>query len=402
MRVLVCSTPVGPLGSGVGGGVELTLHGLVLGLGRLGHHVEVVAPEGSLLVGTRVHQVPGELQTSSQLLGRDAPTVMPPQPVIGAMWEVVRREQSRFDVVLNLAYDWLPLYLTEFLDVPVAHLVSMGSVSAAMDRAIADLVAVRPGTVAMHTRAQVATYADLARDAVETGTVRVLGNGIAVERYDLRVVADDPPTLGAVGRISPEKGLEDVAALSERTGLRVKVWGLLQDAAYWSDLTGQHPGARLDHQGFVATDELQAAIGGCVALVMTPKWVEAFGNVAVEAMACGVPVIAYRRGGPAEIVVDGETGFLVEPDDVEGLVAAVARVDEIDRRRCRHHVVREFSVEAMAARVAGWLAEVVGSPSGGAPGITAGRLVADTADAPLSLPGSLGGPIHPGRPRRST
>jgi glycosyltransferase involved in cell wall biosynthesis len=53
--------------------------------------------------------------------------------------------------------------------------------------------------------------------------------------------------------------------------------------------------------------------------VMTPKWVEAFGNVAVEAMACGVPVIAYRRGGPAEIVVDGETGFLVEPGDVAAL-----------------------------------------------------------------------------------
>jgi len=49
---------------------------------------------------------------------------------------------------------------------------------------------------------------------------------------------------------------------------------------------------------------------------MTPRWMEAFGNVAIEALACGVPVIAYRRGGPAEIVQDGQTGFLVEPDSV--------------------------------------------------------------------------------------
>jgi UDP-glucose:tetrahydrobiopterin glucosyltransferase len=62
---------------------------------------------------------------------------------------------------------------------------------------------------------------------------------------------------------------------------------------------------------------------------MTPRWVEAFGNVAIEALACGVPVIAYRRGGAAEIITDGKTGFLVEPDSIEGLVAAIDRLDEI-------------------------------------------------------------------------
>ena len=56
-RILIISTPVGPLGSGVGGGVELTLHSLVLGLTGRGHHVEVLAPAGSLHVGTVVQQV---------------------------------------------------------------------------------------------------------------------------------------------------------------------------------------------------------------------------------------------------------------------------------------------------------------------------------------------------------
>ena len=59
---------------------------------------------------------------------------------------------------------------------------------------------------------------------------------------------------------------------------------------------------------------------------MTPRWVEAFGNVAIESFACGVPVIAYRRGGPAEIITDGKTGFLVAPDSVDGLVRAIATV----------------------------------------------------------------------------
>ena len=74
MRILLVSTPVGPLGSGIGGGVELTLHSLVLGLTGRGHDVEVVAPAGSLLVGRRTHQIPGTLQPSSQHAGATSPS----------------------------------------------------------------------------------------------------------------------------------------------------------------------------------------------------------------------------------------------------------------------------------------------------------------------------------------
>ena len=127
----------------------------------------------------------------------------------------------------------------------------------------------------------------------------------------------------------------------------------------WDAAIAAHPGARVSYEGFLPTDELQAAIGGCAAVVMAPKWVEAFGNVAIEAMATGVPVISYRRGGPAEIIDDGKTGFLVEPDDVEGLIAAVARIDELDRVECRQRVEEEYSIPALAARVERWLDAVV-------------------------------------------
>ena len=352
-RILICSTPVGPLGSGIGGGVELTLHGLVLGLSARGHHVEVVAPARSLHVGARVHEIDGAWQVSSQTVGRDSPIEMPASPVLGAMWEWVRANQEHFDVVLNLAYDWLPYFLTPFLEVPVAHLVSMASLNDAMDAAIAELIDVRPGAVAMHSRAQADTF------PIPAASVRVLGNGIAVERYDVHLVADEPRHLGFVGRISPEKGIEDVFAVSAATGLPVKAWGLMQDEVTWRAAAAAHPEANVSYEGFLATDDLQAAIGGCAALLMTPKWVEAFGNVAVEAMACGVPVIAYRRGGPAEIVIDGETGFLVEPDDVAGLVSAVDRLPEIDRVMCRQRVEELYSTDALAERVGAWFDDLI-------------------------------------------
>lgn len=353
MRILICSTPVGPLGSGIGGGVELTLHSLVLGLTARGHHVEVVAPAGSLHVGATVHQIPGALQTSSQTEGRDAPIGMPPSPVVGAMWEFARAQQQRFDVILNLAFDWLPLYLTPFFERPVAHLISMGSLSDAMDAAIADLVDRRPGSAAVHSRAQADTFPAIA------DRLRVVDNGIAVERYDVRVVADEPRWLAFVGRISPEKGIDDLFAIAARSGVPVRAWGLMQDQACWDDAARRHPDATVGYEGFLPTDELQTAIGGAAALLMTPKWIEAFGNVAIEAMACGVPVLAYRRGGPSEIVQDGVTGFLTEPDDVDAMVEAVTRLDSIDRAACRRRVEEHFSTDAFARRIDDWLSDVI-------------------------------------------
>ncbi len=352
LRILIAATPVGPLGSGVGGGVELTLHSLVYGLGALGHHVEVIAPAGSLHIGVKVHQIEGALQASSQLSDRSAPIELPAHSVLVAMWDHVAAMQNDVDVVVNLAYDWLPLYLTRFLDVPVAHLISMGSVTDAMDAAVADVARRLPGHLAAHTLSQAATFED-------PSWFRLLASGIVTDRYEVHLSAATPAYLGAVGRISPEKGLEDVAELSARSGWPVRVWGVMQDAGYWERVLDRQPAAQLEYRGFLATDDLQGEIGGCTAVLMTPKWVEAFGNVAIEAMATGVPVIAYDRGGPAEIVVDGETGFVVPADDVGALVDAVNRIDSIERIRCRQRVEEHFSAEALADRTEGWLRDVI-------------------------------------------
>jgi UDP-glucose:tetrahydrobiopterin glucosyltransferase len=353
-RILIISTPVGPLGSGTGGGVELTLPSLVLGLSGRGHTVEVLTPVGSLHVGAVVHQIPGALQPSAHTDRRDTAVTVPADGVLAAMCEWARVHQDDFDVILNLAYDWLPFYLTPFFaTTPLAHLVSMATLTDAMDDVITRAAALRPRNVAMHSQAQADTFPTLAH------IVPVIGSGVAVERYDLHITADEPRYLGFIGRISPEKGLGDVVAVADATRLPLKVWGLMQDQSVWDSAIAAHPGAQVSYEGFLPTDDLQAAIGGCAAIVMAPKWVEAFGNVAIEAMATGVPVISYRRGGPAEIITDGKTGFLVEPDDVEGLIAAVGRIDELDRVECRQRVEEQFSIPALAARVEKWLDAVI-------------------------------------------
>ena len=85
---------------------------------------------------------------------------------------------------------------------------------------------------------------------------------------------------------------------------------MVEDAGYWAGLAERYA-STLVSRGFLPTEQLQDELGRCRALLMTPKWIEAYGNVVAEALACGVPVVTYRRGGPAELVEDGVSGFVV-------------------------------------------------------------------------------------------
>ena len=155
-------------------------------------------------------------------------------------------------------------------------------------------------------------------------------------------------------RIAPEKGLEDAAALSQQLGRKVVVLGKMQEPDYWDSIQRQYPQAQLDYRGFLPTENMQQVVGRSRALLVTPKWVEAFGMVVVEAMACGVPAIAYDRGGPAEIVKSGTTGWVVECDRVEELRRGVEAIDKIDRKACRARIERHYSLAAMKTSFQTW------------------------------------------------
>ncbi len=326
--------------------MELTLANLVTVLQQRGHEVTVIAPVGSIVTGAPVIAVPGVAQPIAQNQDRRAPVIMPSGGVLGRMWQVARTQP--WDVAINFAYDWLPLYLTPFFDRPVLHLVSMGSLVDYLDEVVAQICQTTPERIAMHTRAQAMTFGEAIAQAIS-----IIGNGLDLSRYEF--CPQPQPVLGWVGRIAPEKGVQDALAVARQTGYPLRIMGTLSDPDYWQQVCTQFPEAARYYRGFLSTDELQKQLGSCLALLVTPHWVEAFGNVVMEALACGVPVLSYALGGPGELVRDGETGWLVPPGDVAALTAAVARIRQIDRRHCRQVAEAEFSLAAWGERVEQWL-----------------------------------------------
>ncbi len=349
LRLLFLSTPVGPLGSGIGGGVELSLFNLAQVLQQRGYQVQVVAPQGSHLPGIPIQEIAGALQIPAQTQERTTPIVIPGNSVLAHMWDYARTVQDDYDLIVNFAYDWLPFYLTPFFTTAIAHLVSMASLSEALDAIIAQVAATYPHSIGVYTRAQAATFPFAAQ-------CYLLGSGLDLSCYEFCAALG--PALAWLGRISPEKALEDAVAAAQATGMPLKILGQIQNPDYWQRVCQQFPDAPVEYVGFLPTTAMQQVLRQCRALLVTPRWVEAFGNVVIEALACGVPVIAYRRGGPAEIVREGQTGWLVTPDSVTALIQGIQKLDQIDRHACRQQAETEYSLAALGDRAEQWFQKI--------------------------------------------
>lgn len=149
------------------------------------------------------------------------------------------------------------------------------------------------------------------------------------------------------GRIHPDKGPADAIAAAQRAGRRLVMAGLVQDHGYHECEVAPHiDDESVIYRGVVGGDARVQALGEARALLHLIGFDEPFGLSVVEAMACGTPVIAFNRGSMPELIDHGVTGFLV--DTIDEAVEAIARVEEIDRAKCRQRVAERFSVERMA------------------------------------------------------
>ena len=354
MRLIIISTPIGYLGSGKGGGVELTLNSLVKGLLDENHSIKVIAPLKSQLSkdcsAAELVCVEGSEQKSWQHQDYFAKGNTGEDSVVNTMLEKALSYKSESDAIINLAYDFLPIKKTLIEDIPILHLISMGDESFQIKNLISEVYLKFPYNFAFHTKSQASDYSFVENPII-------LGNGFQLSNYTFRDCKNGP--LGWVGRVAPEKGLEDAVYVANKVEERLNVWGFIQDKSYAANIEKQYPSGQISWKGFISTSKLQQELGQCRVLINTPKWNEAYGNVVVEALACGVPVLSYKKGGPSEIIQHGETGFLVNPNDKKGLIKYLNKIETLNRIKCREWVEKNASSKIFAKKVVCWLKKVI-------------------------------------------
>lgn len=172
-------------------------------------------------------------------------------------------------------------------------------------------------------------------------------HGIKIKKIKFSEKGDN--NLVFVGRLVPEKGVYEAIQAAKRTKNKLFLLGSMpENSEYWRDKIRPYLSSQIKSPGFVDHKEVLKYLQSAKALLFPIKWEEPFGLVMIEAMACGTPVIAFDRGSVREIIKDGETGFIVK--DMNGMVRAIKKIDQIDRKKCRRWVEQNFTVEKMVDR----------------------------------------------------
>ena len=166
-----------------------------------------------------------------------------------------------------------------------------------------------------------------------------------------RSPADEGKYLLWIARMNDDKGPQRAIAAARAAETPLVLAGPVhpgQEEFFAREVEPHIDGDAVRYVGEVGDEAKRELYAGARALLMPIRWAEPFGMVMVESMACGTPVIAFAEGSAPEVVIDGETGFVVE--DEHAMARAVDRLGEIDRRRCRSAVRERFDVPSIIAR----------------------------------------------------
>jgi len=172
-------------------------------------------------------------------------------------------------------------------------------------------------------------------------------HGLPKDLYSFR--PDPGKYLAFLGRISPEKRLDHAIEIAKRLGMPLKIAAKIDrvDRDYFEEsIKPLLNNSFVEYIGEIGEKEKDEFLGNAYALLFPIDWLEPFGLVMIEAMACGTPVIAFHRGSVPEIMKDGVTGFIV--DDVDSAVKAVERLPSLSRKTCRQYFDDHFTAARMA------------------------------------------------------
>lgn len=204
------------------------------------------------------------------------------------------------------------------------------------------------------------------RSVVSMNFVATIYHGLALDDYEVDLYPDNH--LVYFGRVMEDKGADIAIEVAKTVGVPIhiatsSIRGNQSQVFYDTKIAPHINGSTVALSGYLVGQKKSDFIKKGKAFILPLRWEEPFGLVMIESMACGTPVIAYNRGSAAEIVEDGVTGFIIDPDEkgnwrnkgrwiikktgINGLIEAVKRIGEIDRLACRKRVEDHFTLSRM-------------------------------------------------------
>lgn len=156
-----------------------------------------------------------------------------------------------------------------------------------------------------------------------------------------------------LSRVTRVKGTHTAIEVAKRTGKKLIIAGPVDmnralDREYFEQEVKPHvDNEQIVYFGNADLEQKRQLLAESKAMIFPIEWSEAFGLVLAESLACGTPVIAFDSGSPKEIIDDGRTGFICPPQDVDAMVDAVGKLDQINRADCRQAAESRFTEEVM-------------------------------------------------------
>ena len=309
------------------GGTERIVSYLTEELVRQGHDVTLFASGDSRTAAELVPCAPKALRLAQ---------VHDTLPYNVMQLEKIRRRAAEFDV-LHFHSDFMHFPLVPSFDAP-----ALTTLHGRLDLPNYQMLIREFGAVPL------VSVSDHQRNSLPGAWIGTVPHGLPPNLYQF-----SPEGAGGylafLGRISPEKRPDRAIEIARRAGVPLKIAAKVDkvDEAYFeNEIRPLLSDPLIEYVGEINDSQKQAFLGGAMALLFPIDWPEPFGLVQIEAMACGAPVIAWRRGSVPEVVEHGVTGFIV--DDIDEAVAAVEMARSISRRGVRRGFERRFSIGRVA------------------------------------------------------